>query len=146
MQFSTSTLLATVTLLATSSARIIGLSAPSTIAAGIPFTISLLTEDYIQTVYDVGFAVGITTGVGYPQSLGQVLTSASLSSLSNLDVPLNFTVTVPSTFEQGPATLGTSVMSLYGVENEPSLGNWNVSVTVGDSSSAAGAGIVTSTS
>ncbi len=145
MQFSTSTLLATLALLTTSSARIIGLSTPSTIVAGVPFTISLLTEDYIQTVYDVGFALGITPGVGYPQSLGQVITSASLSTLSNSDVPLNFTVSIPSTFQQGTATLATSVMSLYGVGSEPSLGNWNVTVTVGNSSSTAGTGIITST-
>ena len=133
-----STLLLTLTLLTSTSARIIGLSAPSTIATGTPFNISLLTEDYIQSVYDVGFAIGVSPGAGYyPQALGQVLTSASLSALSNKIVPLNFTVTVPTTFELGTnVTLGASIMSLYGAVSQPILASWNVSVAIGDAVSS----------
>ena len=48
MRFSTTTsILYSLAVFSTASARIIGLEAPRTIAAGEPFTVSLLTENYI---------------------------------------------------------------------------------------------------
>lgn len=40
------------------SARIIGLSSPSTLAPNTPFTFNLTTENYIQSVSDVAVAWG----------------------------------------------------------------------------------------
>ncbi|KAF4636093.1 hypothetical protein G7Y89_g1989 [Cudoniella acicularis] len=126
----------TVALLSTlslASARIYGLQAPNQVVPGQPFTVTLLTQNYIQSVYDVAAAFGIAPGTGYPQSLGQVLSSEYLGpEKSNVVGNLNFTVIVDDNFEKGEATLSTSVMSLYGAVYGSTLSNWNVTVTVGD--------------
>jgi hypothetical protein len=53
MHLSIATSISAVALLSSASARIIGISAPKTIAQQTPFTLTLLTENYIQSVYDV---------------------------------------------------------------------------------------------
>ncbi|KAG4440363.1 hypothetical protein IFR05_004156 [Cadophora sp. M221] len=134
MRFSASSisLISALTLLSAASARIIGFEAPRTIAAGESFTVSLLTENYIQSVFDVAAAFGIATG-NFPADLGILVGSGYIGpDLSNRVEKLNFTV---STFENtvhGPAVLSASVFSLYGVAYGPVLVPFNVSVTVGD--------------
>lgn len=78
MQFSNSLKLALLSLIPLSQARIYGISAPSTVAPGVPFTISVLTQNYIQTVYDVAIVFGISPGAGYPGTMGTVLASEYL--------------------------------------------------------------------
>lgn len=148
MQFSTSTIISSLSLLALTQARIIGLSAPATIAAGQPFTVQLLTENYIQSVYDVGAAFGIAPGSGYPAgsdypaSLGTVIGSGGIGAAgSNVVTPLSFTVAIAPGYPAGEAILSTSVMSLYGAVAGPTLTGWNVTVTIGSETS----GIVSST-
>ncbi|KAK5696020.1 hypothetical protein LTR97_008440 [Elasticomyces elasticus] len=62
---------------ATASARIAGIAAPSSIVAGSDFTITIITENYIQSVLDVSAAFGFT-GTVFPDSLGSYLTSVYL--------------------------------------------------------------------
>lgn len=67
------TLLTTIAsfLTATTTARITGFSAPSTIVPGAPIQIHLRAENYIQRVQDVAVAFGITpTEQKHPRSLG----------------------------------------------------------------------------
>ncbi|KAH7417580.1 hypothetical protein BKA64DRAFT_718320 [Cadophora sp. MPI-SDFR-AT-0126] len=137
MHFSTTTsLVSGLTLLSAAAARIIGLEAPRTIAAGEPFTVSLLTENYIQSVYDVAAAFGIASGPGYPSSLGAIMGSDYIGpDGSNSLKKLNFTVSTNKNQIAGPSTLSASVFSLYRASYSPLLVPFNVSVTVGDTTS-----------
>ncbi len=133
---STAGLVSSLALLSSASARIVGLAAPAAIAAGQPFTVSLLTENYIQSVYDVAAAFGITPGSGFPGSLGNVIGSNYLGpDDSNTIEQLNFTVSIDKSTVAGPATLSASVFSLYGASSGPTLVPFNVSVIVGDTTS-----------
>lgn len=124
-------LVSTLILLSSASARIVGVSAPSTVYAYNPFTVSLITEDYIQSVYDVAVAFGVAPGAGYPDSLGNIMASEYLGpTKSNTLSPITFTVTLPQGTENGQYTLSASVMSLYGVEYEPVLSPFNTTITV----------------
>jgi hypothetical protein len=132
MRFSIRSLMPAFALLSTTSARIYGLRAPVTIKAGEPFQVSLLTQGYIQSVYDVATAFGIAPGTGHSQSLGTIIGSEYIGlDGSNTYDTLNFTVSAPASTVEGNYTLTTSVMSLYGDSSGPILSSWNVSVTVG---------------
>jgi hypothetical protein len=91
------------------------------------------TNLLIRSIYDVGVGFGIAPGVGYPDSLGEPFASEVLGpTLSNQLYPVNFTVQLPSGYlPQGPALLSAALLSLYGVEAEPVVSLFNVSVTVG---------------
>ena len=69
--------LTALSLLSVASARIIGIAAPSTIAPNSKFSITILTENYIQSVDDISAVFGLTQrpGLGY---IGNVLTSTYL--------------------------------------------------------------------
>jgi Nis1 family len=113
------------------SAIITGVTAPSTVYAYNPFTVSLTTADYIQSVYDVAVAFGVAPGAGYPNSLGNVMSTAYLGpSQSNILTPIEFSVTLPAGTQNGPYILTASVMSLLGVAYEPSLEEFNATITV----------------
>jgi hypothetical protein len=124
-------LVTTVFLLSSASARIAGFSAPSIVYAYNPFTVSLITEDYIQSVYDVAVAFGVAPGVGYPDSLGSIVASEYLGpAKSNILTPITFSVTLPPGTHNGQYTLSASVLSLYGAEYEPVLSPFNTTITV----------------
>ena len=55
-------------------ARIVGVAAPSQLAPGADFELTLITENYIQTVVDVSAAVGLSSVV-YPDTLGSYIGS-----------------------------------------------------------------------
>lgn len=113
------------------SAIISSVSAPETITAGTPFTLTLNTADYIQSVYDVSAAFGIATGKGAAGSLGNVFSSAYLGpQLSNIVMPIRFTVSVDANTPKGEATIVASVTSLWGVGYDPSISTFNTTVTV----------------
>lgn len=59
------------TLLALAEARIIGIQVPKTIKPGEDFEAVIVSENYIQTVYDVAIAFGYYNGDGYPDTLGR---------------------------------------------------------------------------
>jgi hypothetical protein len=75
-----STLTPFLTTLSLTSARLIGISAPSTLAPNSTFTLTLLSEGYIQTVADIAVAWGFNLLPGYPGSLGGYADSAYVSS------------------------------------------------------------------
>jgi hypothetical protein len=81
-----STLTTALTTASLASARLIGISAPSTLTPNSNFTLTLLSEGYIQTVADIAVAWGFDLLPGYPGSLGGYTASAyvSLRSLAFL--------------------------------------------------------------
>jgi hypothetical protein len=124
-------LVSTLSLFSGVSAIITGVTAPSTVYAYNPFTVSLTTADYIQSVYDVAVAFGVAPGMGHPDSLGNVVSTAYLGpSKSNVLTPIEFTVTLPAGTQNGPYVLTASVFSLLGEAYEPSLEEFNATITV----------------
>jgi hypothetical protein len=131
----TTTILSALTAATLSSARLIGVSAPSTIAPSKPYTLTLLTENYIQTVADISVAWGYSTPPGYPKALGSYVGSAYLGpTKSNQLENVTVEVTAPSYLKVGETKmLSVSLFSLYGASSGPSVSTWNVSVAVGES-------------
>ncbi|PTB66525.1 hypothetical protein BBK36DRAFT_1119116 [Trichoderma citrinoviride] len=120
-------------LLAVASARIVGISVPETVAPGSTVKGIIVTENYIQSVYDVAVAWGFAHGEGFPGSLGSVIDSSYLGpNLSNQVGNITQYITIPASAAKGDAVISASVMSLYGAAYSPTLTNFNVSVTVGD--------------
>ncbi|KAE9963925.1 hypothetical protein EG328_010948 [Venturia inaequalis] len=154
MQLST---FALASLLSLASARIVGFSVPKTIRPGEGFSAVIHTENYIQSVQDIAIAFGVTPGVGYPGSLGTTLESfylgPSMSSspslaLQSLEKPslaptqsnivsniTKYFTTVPKTLTPGAATLSAQLYSLYGASSSGVLSNYNVSITVANTTS-----------
>ncbi|KAE9968799.1 hypothetical protein Vi05172_g2198 [Venturia inaequalis] len=134
MQLST---FALASLLSLASARIVGFSVPKTIRPGEGFSAVIHTENYIQSVQDIAIAFGVTPGVGYPGSLGTTLESFYLGpTQSNIvsNITKYFT-TVPKTLTPGAATLSAQLYSLYGASSSGVLSNYNVSITVANTTS-----------
>lgn len=131
MQFSTA-ILPFLALALPAQAIITGITAPSSITAGSPFTLTINTADYIQSVYDVSAAFGIIPGnSGYTGSLVQVFDSVYLGpQLSNIVMPIRFTVSVDAATPKGPATIAASVTSLWGAGAGPLISTFNTTVTV----------------
>ena len=73
-------LLTAITLLASStSARIVGIAAPRTVAVDSTVKLEIIGEDYIQSIQDVAIAFGIQHGTNpTPDSLGTLLSSKYL--------------------------------------------------------------------
>lgn len=121
------------------SARIIGLAAPSTITPSTPFNITLLTENYIQSVADIAVAWGFqiptsANPTGYPYTLGSFANSSYLGpNKSNVLENVTVEASVPATLETGKdVVLGVAVMSLYGASAGPVTTGWNVTIHVGE--------------
>lgn len=138
----TSTLLTTLTSSSLASARIIGLAAPATLTPNTSFALTLLTENYIQSVADVAVAWGFQTPTennptGFPYTLGSFANSAYLGpEKSNTLQNVTIDVTAPATLEKGKdVVLGVAVMSLYGASGGPITQAWNVTVHVGEEAS-----------
>ncbi|EHK17648.1 uncharacterized protein TRIVIDRAFT_205388 [Trichoderma virens Gv29-8] len=125
-------------LLAVANARIVGIAVPETVAPGATIEATILTENYIQSVYDVAIVFGYAAGNGFPQSLGNVLASYYLGpTQSNVSGNLTRSITIPASAQKGEkALISASLMSLYGAVYGPTLTNFNVSVTVGDATSS----------
>jgi hypothetical protein len=77
MRFSTLTTLLTTTSLA--SAVITGITAPWTLAPNTTFSLTLISENYIQTVADVAVAWGFDLAPAHPGALGPYFDSAYVS-------------------------------------------------------------------
>ncbi|OAL04595.1 hypothetical protein IQ06DRAFT_290651 [Phaeosphaeriaceae sp. SRC1lsM3a] len=138
----TSTLLTALTSSSLASARIIGLAAPATLTPNASFTLTLLTENYIQSVADVAVAWGFQTPTennptGFPYTLGSFANSAYLGpEKSNTLQNVTIDATAPATLEKGKdVVLGVAVMSLYGASGGPITQAWNVTVHVGEEAS-----------
>ncbi|KAK6525692.1 hypothetical protein TWF281_010743 [Arthrobotrys megalospora] len=119
-----------------SSAIITGISVPATIKPGDGFNMYINTANYIQSVYDVAVAVGIAPGKGFPGALGQVTDSWYLGpEKSNVLYRLPHWTSIPSTTPKGKATYTAAVFSLFGAADAQTLRAFNVSVTIGDTTS-----------
>jgi len=128
---STSAALFLSTLISPSSAIITGVTAPSTVYAYDPFTITLTTADYIQSVYDVAVAFGVAPGAGFPGALGNVVTSAFLGpSKSNILTPITFDATLPAGTGNGEYVLTAAVYSLFGAAYGPTITQFNTTITI----------------
>ncbi|KAL2682605.1 hypothetical protein Neosp_007057 [[Neocosmospora] mangrovei] len=128
--------LAATSLLALTEARIVGISVPKTIKPGEDFEAIIISENYIQSVYDVAIAFGYSPGKGFPGSLGQVADSFYLGpEESNQLHNFNKTVKIPESAVKGEGLVTASLFSLYGASSGPTLSNYNVSVTFGDETS-----------
>ena len=136
MRFQT-ILAAGASLLTLSSARIVGVAVPETIKPGDTFNAIIEVEDYIQSVYDVAIAFGIAPGSGYPGSLGTPITSGYLGpDQSNTLQNISYAMTMPASTAAGQAKFAAALLSLYGVASDPTITSFNVSVTIGDSTSS----------
>jgi hypothetical protein len=131
-----STLISTISLTSLTSARIIGLAAPSTLTPNSTFTLTLLTENYIQSVSDIAVVWGYQTPTptnpqGYPYTLGRFANSSYLGpESSNTLENVTIQAVVPEGLEEGEQVLGVAVMSLYGASSGPVTFGWNVTVKV----------------
>jgi hypothetical protein len=143
---------ATATLLAAAEARLIGIAVPDVIKPGEGFNAIIMTENYIQSVYDVAIAFGYKPAGAFPDSLGTVLDSFYLGPCtyflknhsshrikanimidqSNQLQNVTKWVQVRADAPRGRQTVVASLMSLYGAGSLPVLSNWNVTVTFGD--------------
>ncbi|KAF2822355.1 hypothetical protein CC86DRAFT_372895 [Ophiobolus disseminans] len=141
MRFSTLTT-ATLASVSLASARIIGFSAPSTLAPNSTFTFNLTTENYIQRVADVAVSWGYTlptetNPTGYKYSLGSFAESAYLGpDRSNIITGVVVNATVPvglnsSSYFGKDVVLSVAVTSLYGASGGPVTQGWNVTVRIG---------------
>ncbi|KAF2119530.1 hypothetical protein BDV96DRAFT_642549 [Lophiotrema nucula] len=135
MRFSTLTItLATATLTA---ARIIGIAAPATLGVNSTFPLTLITEDYIQAVYDVSVAWGFSAAPGHLYSLGEDTQSAYLGpSKSNILTNITIDAKTPENLDSlggkpEKVVLAASLFSLYGVSQGPTVANFNITVNVG---------------
>jgi hypothetical protein len=130
----TSTLLTTLSTLALSTARLTGISAPSTISTTTPYTLTLLTENYIQTVADVAVTWGYSPKPGYAGTIGSSTGSSYLgpsksNQLNNVEVE----VPAPTGLTVGQEyVLGVALFSVYGASGVPTTTLMNVTVTVGE--------------
>lgn len=134
-------LVVTLTSVSLASARIIGIAAPSTLAPNSTFVLTLLTENYIQSVADIAVAWGFTlptiaNPTGYPYSLGSFSDSAYLGP-SKSNTLTNFTVegVVPYGLEDEAwygkdVVLSTGVYSLYGASGGPTVTGFNITVKI----------------
>ncbi|KAK0876895.1 hypothetical protein LTR87_009244 [Friedmanniomyces endolithicus] len=119
------------------SARIAGIAAPESIAAGSDFSITIITENYIQAVLDLSAAFGLTTKV-YPDSLGPYLTSVYLGpTQSNIRTNISVPASVPSSYNVGSTYhLIAAITSLYGAGHSPTTTLFDLAVTVSNATSS----------
>ena len=97
MQFQ-STLAVLATIVAGTNARIYGIAIPETVKAGDEITAIIASSDYIQSVYDVSIAFGISPAkAAYPDSLGAVLDSFYLGPGMYAPILLSLNLAVYST-------------------------------------------------
>jgi hypothetical protein len=124
------------------SARIVGLSAPSSLQPNTTFSFDLITENYIQSVSDVAVAWGFqlptaSNPTGFPYTLGSFSNSSYLGA-NNSNVLGNVSVEaiVPDGLEDAAfmdkdVVFSVAVMSLYGASAGPVTQSWNVTVHIG---------------
>jgi hypothetical protein len=136
MRFSTVATAMAATSLA--SARIVGIAAPPTLAPNSTFTLTLVTENYIQTVADVAVAWGFQFPTaaypnGFPNTLGSFAGSAYLGpSKSNTlgNVTVQAVAPVGEAWEGKTAVLSVGLFSLYGASGSTVVGAFNVTVDI----------------
>ncbi|KAI4636304.1 hypothetical protein J4E83_001258 [Alternaria metachromatica] len=135
-----STLTTALTSLSLASGRLIGIAAPSTLAPNSTFTLTLLSEGYIQSVADVAVAWGFSLAPGYPGTLGSFAQSAYLGPEKSNQGQENVTITatVPAglamdAYQGKDILLNAGIYSLYGASGGATVTGFNVTVRVGES-------------
>ncbi|KAI8932516.1 hypothetical protein NX059_010695 [Plenodomus lindquistii] len=140
MRFST---LAAAALSATlSSALIVGISAPSTLAPNSTFPLTLITQNYIQSVGDVAVAYGFLVPteqepLGFPGMLGSYYNSAYIGPEKSKAVDnVTISATVPAELAGEGWTgkkilLVAAIYSIYGASGDTNISGWNVTVGTG---------------
>jgi hypothetical protein len=138
----TSTLTTALTTASLASARLIGISAPSSVAPNSTFQLTLLSEGYIQSVADVAVAWGFDLLPGYPGSLGGYASSAYLGPSKSNQGQNNVTIsaTVPAELAEAyyfgkEMLLNAAVYSLYGASSGTTVTGFNVTVSIGNATS-----------
>ncbi|KAJ4389215.1 hypothetical protein N0V93_006678 [Gnomoniopsis smithogilvyi] len=129
-------LAASASLLCLVQARIGGIGVPAIIKSGDTFDLIIEGTGYIQSVTDVSIAVGYYPGAApLGDGLGIFVTAFDLVSKSNYDGNFNKSVVFPATTYVGAASFTASLESLYGVQYEPVLTPFNLSITIGSETS-----------
>ncbi|KAK4548618.1 hypothetical protein LTR36_009528 [Oleoguttula mirabilis] len=131
------TIITALSLLGVACARIIGMEAPQEIAAGSDFTITIITQNYIQSVLDVSAAFGLATTM-YPDSLGTYLTSTYLGpEQSNVVTNISVTAVLSPSYAQGSKFYLTAAFtSLGGALSEVRTRIYSVPITIAASTSS----------
>jgi hypothetical protein len=135
-----STLTTALTSLSLASARLTGIAAPSVLAPNSTFTLTLLSEGYIQSVADISVAWGFSLAPGYPGSLGSFTNSAYLGPEKSNQGQQNVTLTatVPAglamdAYMGKDVLLSAGIYSLYGASGTVTVTGFNVTIRVGES-------------
>lgn len=123
------------TTLSAASARIIGIEAPSVLAPNSTFNLTLLTENYIQSVADISVAWGYSLAPGYPATLGSFVQSSYLgpnksNTLENITIEATVPAGLASDTYNGSLILSAGLYSLYGASSSPVVTGFNVTVHV----------------
>ena len=118
-------------------------AAISALAAGSTVALTILTEDYIQSIQDVSIAFGLNPGKNAVKNeLGNLLGSKYLGpDESNVTHNITAHVAIPAGLPQGEATLTAFLFSLEGAAYGHVVSTFVVDVEVGKSTST---GLVTS--
>jgi hypothetical protein len=120
------------------SSRLIGIAAPSTLSPNSTFTLTLLSEGYIQSVADIAVAWGFSLAPGFPSTLGSFTGSAYLGPEKSNQGQENVTLTatVPEglagdAYQGKEILLSVGVYSLYGASGSATVTGFNVTVMLG---------------
>jgi hypothetical protein len=134
----TSILSAATGVLTLASARIYGFSAPTTVARDSTIKLEIEAANYIQSIQDVAISFGISpASSAHPESLGTLLDSKFLGpDLSNTVGNITHYVHIPATQPKGKTVLTAAHFSLLGAVLTGDVEYFNVTVEVGDSTSA----------
>ncbi|KAI5362809.1 hypothetical protein Slin15195_G101900 [Septoria linicola] len=130
------TILPALALAGAASARIVGLAAPKTIVANETFTVTLITENYIQSVKDLVAAFALTPRVDLDGFIGTEYLGSYYLGPDKSNVLTNFTFEVTAPATNVGTYLSGVVTSLYGASNGATTLQWNVPITFGDEVSA----------
>ncbi|KAI5282619.1 hypothetical protein KEM54_002688 [Ascosphaera aggregata] len=137
MKFSTVTALTV--LAGVASARIDAFTVPKTIKAGEEFEVTLVSHGYIQSMYEIAAAFGLSSfqsGSYASQSLQIYLDSVYLGpETSNTYDNYTFPIIVPKDTKNGVYAFTIGLFELVGALNSPSAGTMSANVTVGDKTS-----------
>ncbi|KAJ3564314.1 hypothetical protein NP233_g8376 [Leucocoprinus birnbaumii] len=124
----------------TAQSIVIGAPAPGTkLTAGQSTVINVETPAFLSSSQEVAVAIGIASCVSFcpptDEFLGNLLYQGSYTPKRVLNDPLqqpnqNFTVTIPSHFPKGLASIGVAHFALIGAGLQPWLQTKNVSVVI----------------
>lgn len=148
MHFSVKIIISALTFFSTTSAKVIGFRAPTTIAAGEQFTVSILQDGNVNDVMDVAVAWGISPNHLPSNYVGNLIGSHYLGPEMPYDQKAwDFVVTTDANSTPEPKGNYTIFATIFSVVVEKGgitvLRTWQLDVVVGD---ATGSNTVVTTS